>query len=106
MHVCTTHHCHLAVVNRGEDSLVQRSLPPEVVDERELEEGGEDEHGAGPHPDVDGLDVGHGREVSLDARPFGRYGEQRGDAQRDSSRYRLHVQPKGHPRNDHDEHGG
>ena len=29
--------------------------PPHVVDDRELDQGREDERGAGAHPDVDGL---------------------------------------------------
>ena len=32
------------------------SLPPEVVGESELEQGGKDESGARAHPDVDGLE--------------------------------------------------
>ncbi len=55
---------------------------------------------AHPSPHVDGLGVGDGRQLSVDARRLGGHGEEGGDAERDASRDGVLVQPEGHPGDD------
>lgn len=77
-------HGHFALRNGCNDRRRQLgwrgSFPPQVIDERELQQCGEHEHSAGAHPDVDGLDVRDRGQVSLDASALGRDSEQSGDA--------------------------
>ena len=64
------------------------------VDEGVLDEAAEDEHGAGVHEHVDGLDVGHWRQRLLAVGVLGGEGQQRGHPQRHAGRHRLGLDPE------------
>lgn len=53
-----------------------------------------------PGPDVDGLGVGDGRKLRVDARRLRGHGEERGDAERHARRDGVLVEPEAHPRHD------
>ncbi len=53
-----------------------------------------------PRPDVDGLGVGHGWQLRVDARRLRGHGEECGDAERDPRRDGVLVEPEGDPGDD------
>lgn len=105
---------HRAYRNLGVESDGSRSLaidealvgfPHENVDERVLHERGEDEHGAGGHEDVDGLDVGHRGQRLLRLGVLRGQREQARHAQGHPGRHGLGLDPERDPRHDHDQTG-
>lgn len=86
-------------------TVVRFRLPHENVDERVLHERGEDEHGAGGHEDVDGLDVGHRGQRLLRLGVLRGQREQARHAQSHPGRHSLGFDPERDPRHDHDQTG-
>jgi len=89
---------HLALDPGGHGALLARA---HVVDDGELEQRAEDEHGAGADPQVDRLGVGDGRQTGVDAVRLRRYGEQRDDGERHARRRRAPVDPERHAAHGH-----
>jgi len=68
------------------------------VDHRVLNERAEHENQTCGHPDVDRLGERHGWHVAQVHRTLRRYRQHRQNAERNTRRHRLKVDPKGHPR--------
>lgn len=77
--------------------------PVGVVDGRILEERGEHKHEAHDQVDVNGLDVRDPRKGGPNSSADGGHRQHRRDAKSDPGGRRLMVDPKGHPRQHHDQ---
>jgi len=86
------------------DVVANDAASGEHVDDGVLDKCGEDEDEAGRHPDIDGFDVGDPRQRRVDAgRRLGGSRQNGQQADGDSRRRRVDVDPERDPRQDDDE---